>query len=414
MTTSNITFNAYKFWALDLTSYDSSTTYDLREWFKEVRIYESMFTSSMHVDIIIQDPENMLVTLPIVGQETVNIWLQAELNSAEILKLSMKVYSVTDIKTVNETIEYVLQLVTTDFTMNFEEKISRHVSGYGSSIASDIFNESDIDSNKFISVEQSMDEHDLVIPNMSPFRCINWLSSRCHNDTSTSYVFFENNREYMFKSIESFFDESIKYKYRGSGKNVNSYGTMKNQEEENRSLISYKVISRFNVIDNITKGMYASGVMSCDVVHRKVKKTTHSWYEDSEKYQVRKREIKSRLYPLMSKNPNSMLKYYPDNVMLVPHNQLNKYNISDNILKYNYGNQLFDNLKMNIEVSGNTSLAVGDLLEIEIPVKRPGNEVVRDEIYAGKWLIINITHIITRDSYIMSIDVAKDRIGLNL
>ena len=77
-------------------------------------------------------------------------------------------------------------------------------------------------------------------------------------------------------------------------------------------------------------------------------------------------------------------------------------------------NQLFDNLKMNIEVSGNTSLAVGDLLEIEIPVKRPGNEVVRDEIYAGKWLIINITHIITRDSYIMSIDVAKDRIGLNL
>jgi hypothetical protein len=180
------------------------------------------------------------------------------------------------------------------------------------------------------------------------------------------------------------------------------------------SLISYKVISRFDVINNITKGMYASGVMSCDVVHRKVKKTTHSWYEDSEKYRVRKREIKSRLYPLMSKNPTFLLKYYPDNVMLVPHNQLNKYNISDNILKYNYGNQLFDNLKMNIEVSGNTSLAVGDLLEIEIPIKRPGNEVIRDEIYAGKWLIINITHIITRDSYIMSIDVAKDRIGLNL
>ena len=104
MTTPNIKFNAYTFWAFDLISYDSSTIYDLKEWFKEVRIYESMFTSSMHADIIIQDPENMLVTLPIVGQETVNIWLQSELNSAEILKLSMKVYSVTDIKSVNESL----------------------------------------------------------------------------------------------------------------------------------------------------------------------------------------------------------------------------------------------------------------------------------------------------------------------
>jgi hypothetical protein len=420
MTTSNIKFNNYKFLIFELVSYDFSTVYDLKEWFKEVRIYESMFASSIHVDVTIQDAENMLTSLPIIGQENVRIILASGANGNDIgIDLDLlKVYSVSDIKVVNETVEYVLRLVTEDFTSNFSNKISEHVSGSGSSIASYIFD--DLESEKEITIEGSIDEQNLVIPNMTPLRCINWLATRSHNDTSTSYVFFENNRGYVFKSIESFFDNEIKYMYRGSGKNIKSYGTMEDQKEENRSLISYKVISRFDVIDNITKGMYTSSVISCDVVHRKVKKTTHSWYEDSENYRVENRRIKtpngsgSPLYPLMSKTPHGRLKYEPDNVMLVPHNQLNKYNISDNILKYNYGNQLFNNLKMNIEVSGKTSLAVGDLLELEIPIKRPSSAVYLDNMYAGKWLIINITHIITRDSYIMSIDVVKDRIGLEL
>jgi hypothetical protein len=409
-----VKFNAFNFISLMLVNYNGTVNYDLREWFKEVKIYESMFSSAIHIDLTLQDAENILVKLPIIGQETVYLSLETFFNDASPIILETMVYSITDVELVNETIQYVLKLVTQDFTKNFEEKLSKHVSGSGSSIVSDVFNSSNIDSLKDLIVENSTDEQDLVIPNMTPIRCIHWLASRSYNDTSTSYVFFESNREYIFKSIESLFDSVTKYKFQGSGKNLKSYGTPEDQSIENQSLISYKVISRFDVIDNITKGMYTSSVINCDVVHRKVKKTNHSWYDDSEKYRVSNRNIKSQVYPLMSKNPWGTLKYQPENVVFVSHNKLNKYNISDNILKYNYGNQLFNNLKMNIEVSGNTNLAVGDLLELEIPIKQSGGKVYRDDVYAGKWLIVNIRHLITKKSYIMSIDVVKDRIGLEL
>ena len=334
----NTSFNEYRVDYLELSSYNERFKYDLKHQYIDINIYESMFTSSMHVDMKIEDVNNLLGRVPIVGQETLVLRLQTLSNDEEQdwLMLSCKLYSISNITQVNETLQYTLQFVTTDFTVNFEEKISKHVKGSGSSIASDMFDA--IDSDKDLEIENSKDVQDLVIPNMTVFRCINWLTTRSYNDNGSSYVFFENNKKYIFKTIESLFEHDPAATYKAAGKNVRSY-TKEGQSSENKVLISYTVVSKFDVIDNIIKGMYTSSVISCDVVHRKVKKTTHSWYKDSEKYNVKNRSYNDmgggEVYPLISKNPASMVKYKPDIISYVPYNKLNSYNISDNLLKHN-------------------------------------------------------------------------------
>ena len=72
---------------------------------------------------------------------------------------------------------------------------------------------------------------------------------------------------------------------------------------------------------------------------------------------------------------------------------------------------------MSLEISGNTSLSVGDVISLQIPIKEPVgglSDLSLDPLYKSKWLIINITHLITRKSYIMKVDVVTDRTGRSL
>jgi hypothetical protein len=79
--------------------------------------------------------------------------------------------------------------------------------------------------------------------------------------------------------------------------------------------------------------------------------------------------------------------------------------------------QLFENLKIELKVYGNSSISAGDIIGIELPVfveSSTTKDVNTSPTYYGKWLVVSNRHTITVDGYYMVIQAVKDRTAITL
>ncbi len=376
---------------------------DLGSTFVELEIFENIFSSSLSVRATIIDTLDYITLIPIIGQETVELELEMVTESDEDpidpIKLDLVIYNITNIEREGESLSYVLDMTTKDFIVNFEKKIcTGHKDESASSIVRKAFNE--LKSDKGLNLTASDDSQSLVVPNMTPFRAINWLKNKSFSLThSAPYYFFETAKEYRYKPLLEMASASPVKSFSYSIPNS------PNAADEELRILSWNVISKFSVLDNIIDGLYKTKARTVDLVGRTYDQFSYDYWDGSYKPKL----AKNRLQSFGAYN------YSPSNEYLLPENYLNPYQQDKFYLQSKSNEQLFKNFKIKINVFGDTRICCGDVLELifpefMLPEENLGPEP--DKNYSGNWLVVAMKHSFGRREYTTTMELVKDGSGV--
>lgn len=377
-------------------------------------LYEDISSPSLTAKITIVDDTGAINYFPIIGQERVDFSFKTSGSDSEI-NLEFNIVKISDMKdTGPATQAYNLQLVTTDFIRNFETRICETFDGSSVEIGQRCFDK--LGSIKSLSIEQSDDRYEqetaLLIPNMTPFRAMTFLCQKAFSETykSSSYLFFETTNSYMMKPLESFVNAEAKNNFvvgplkNTSSEPITESSGQSDPNQENKKVISYDFESSFDVLNNITKGMYVGNATTVDFITRNSKKLTHSFWDNYSEYQIMNDG------PFQSFDGQSR-KYLPQTNYLVPEKELNGtsiYNQEKIFLRRLFYKQLMNNIKCTITVFGDSDLTLGDMINLQIPLYSSTDSGEIDRYYSGKYLILALRHRLELGRYYLDIELVKD------
>ncbi len=140
----------------------------------------------------------------------------------------------------------------------------------GNPVVNDIYYKYLYDDKQGLSVEETERNERVIIPNLRPFEAIAWLAKRAipNKSSSVNYVYYETMRGSFFVSLNSLVvkPEIFTFVYRAriddpTGVENASAGIIKIQD--------YKFIKQFDKQQNTKRGVYASKLITHDIVTKK-------------------------------------------------------------------------------------------------------------------------------------------------
>lgn len=352
---------------------DTGRSRDITTMVQAFAFYESLFANSMTGNIVLLDSVNVQELLPIVGNEV----LYASYNTSEgVFDLVFDVISIKDIKSKNqETKNYHLELASRSALLNANTKLKRRFTGSSSSIVEDILeNEVGIDPS-FFDIEETIDKVSLLPPSSTPFAFINYLARNIGENVRSAFYLFETSKNHYFASLE-------KMQNLPSVATFNYLDVVDNKSPVNRRILNYTLNSRFDLLENVTNGVYASTVYTHDIINKTLSKTVR-W------------------------NPNwSLLTYRFD---YTPDNKISLHGDIDATSEINrdFINGDFNHNSLLVEIEGNGLLECSDKITINIPSTKSGDNKGNDVVLSGDYVVIKIKHFLANDNYKMVLELNK-------
>ena len=431
--------------------------YDLQELFVNMNIYEDLYGDSVTIDLVLNDSINLPYKAPILGEEYLNFSIFTKSVDGEGNNINpgpMYTVSITDRHLTKDRQQlYILHFTSEQDIVNSNTTVSRSFRGKKiSTIVNTLLNEY-IDpleeGNDFV-IEETEGIENIVIPNWKPFKAINWLAKRAINKKGIpNYLFWESNGITYFKSVESLLTQEVKQKFIFSPI-IASEQKIAQLSKGRIQLDSLEIVNQFNTIRNTENGLYASKLITHDIVKKKIKQHTFGLeraYDDEVKHTDKYMPISptDTYYTVQDRftfapqgdgnnKGDNIQSYYDSKVMFHPkHNQmyaLNTIDLYDNKveewkLKRNALILGLDQIKLHITFSGISYLSVGHTVNITVPStervfeQTPGiiqhPEHLIDKYLSGTYLITALKHMIAWNAgkpvYTMFAEVTKDALA---
>ena len=436
--------------------------FDLIPLFVELTIEESLFRSSLTGSIILADSFNVPEKLPIVGEETLDIDIALSgVDGREgeagihIKPPPMHVNSIDSrYMTKPKAQNFTLDLVSEQLMSSMHSKISKSYSGKRiSDMVSDIYytylNDGSNSSNQ-LNIESTERTESLIIPNLSPLDAISWLSNRAqprNSNNATNYVFFETIDGSSFISINTLSEVEPFWKFIFKPRSDDAAG-VENLAKGIQKINKYYFLKQFDKMQNIEDGFYAAKLITHDIVRKKI--IQHDYIGINSFVGLNHVGV----YPVISNSdvetassgvnrtvyapPDSQFArtnerdlfsmtdgavcFYPKHNQMYAKNSNDLYDNKVETWKLQRNAQLasYDNLTMMIEVSGNSTLRVGQTVTLELPSAEATDgdgqsEYAYDKFLSGIYMITAIKHIFSahkkkdnKVSYTMKIELVKD------
>ena len=224
---------------LIITSPHKKGYVDLKAAWSDFNIYENLFQNYLTADIQIVDGVGLMESLPIIGEETIEIQVKTKgivkqrnpetevtgpfkgsQNEGRI-SLSFRVVKIHNITKLNDQLlTYTLNLVSEEAILNLKKKVRKSaldpaknfepstISKLVERLYKQFFEGNDrIGKIKKLFVEPTKNNTDLIIPNQTPFKAFNFLASRAvakaQHAVGSSFVFYETIRGFFFISLET-------------------------------------------------------------------------------------------------------------------------------------------------------------------------------------------------------------------
>ena len=324
---------------LTITSPNRKGYIDLKAAWSDLNIYEDMFSNCLTGNIQITDGVGLMESVPIIGEETINIKIRtaglkrereedvtgpfAGSQSEGIIELKLRVIKLSNIVKLNEgTITYKLSLVSEEYILNLKQKVKktsldpvslepRRVSDVVRSLYRQYFERGRAGISKKIFIEPTKNPTNLIIPNYTPFRAFNFLAGRAvsagKHAVGSSFVFYENIKGFFFISLETLMagggtgysaeaetaspeelvftapESPVKETYVVQPKRLRAKGdTAKNTAIEMTAVDSYQFSSNFDVLENLKKGMYTNTLLTHDLVRMTYDKLQFDYFAEDD------------------------------------------------------------------------------------------------------------------------------------
>ena len=320
---------------LTLTTPNRKGYINLKAAWSDLNIYEDMFANSLTGSIRLVDGIGLMESVPIIGEETINIKIRtaglkrereenvtgpfAGSQNEGIIDIKFRVVKISDITKLNEgTMTYTLALVSEEYILNLKQKVKktsldpvslepRRVSSVVRSIYKQFFEKGRSGVAKKIFIEPTKNPTNLIIPNYTPFKAFNFLAGRAvsagKHAVGSSYVFYENIKGFFFISMETLMagggtgytaeaetaspeelvytapESPVKETYVVQPKRLRAKGdNAKNVAIEMTAVDSYQFSSNFDVLENIRKGMYTNTLLTHDLVRMTYEKLEFDYF----------------------------------------------------------------------------------------------------------------------------------------
>lgn len=413
----------YSLRSILLTNFDRSEITDIRPVVEKMVISESIMASAVHGYLEIMDTDGLHLELPIFGQEKLEIQYSTE-SSDKYPNIVRKftVYKMGDKVQVNlNSTKYKLYFVSNELIKSESAKIQKSYRNLTiSDIVKDVF--STVGDSSRLVVETTVNTQRIVVPFMSPFKTINWLSTFAVSGTNpnTSYLFFEDQSQFRFTSIDSLVSRSSKATFR----RVPVQNPTVTGELKDRSIQNIVANQMFDTIANLSSGAFGSTVQVYDPVTRNYRTQTFKYDTDfdSKKY--------------LEDGDFKTVGLYTDTAEFLSSDACRKFIItptaqaeSQYIQSKREDNEVFSKkreeslnyrlsqiqqlaqIKISVDVPGDSNLTCGDIIEIVMPSFAIETKQKPDDVYySGRYLIQNVDHVFVGNTYTCKMILLKDSI----
>ena len=440
---------------LDIVS--ASGRISLLPQLSELVIYENIFRPALTATLILLEGHNLPQKLPIVGEETVHIDFGTrdfEDNKIRIKPPPFHVNSVKDREIIKPKAQLLsLELLSEKFMSNSHAKVSRSYKDKRiDEIVTDIHN-TYLDDGNDLYIEKTNRIERCIIPNISPIDAINWLSFRAIPDNSNSntqnvnYLFYETIGGSFFVSMNYLMEKDpillCQLKPRiddARGEIALSVGIL--------NVDTIKFLNTFNKYKNTKRGVYASKLITHDIVKKKIIQHENNYLSDwfgsnhlgnnppisGSDVETKSASVGRTSFAPPKKNHtattdetmlagmvDSRVEFYPKHDRMYStwtgdsyDNKAEDWKLQRNSIG------LFQGVNMYVECIGVSSLRVGQLIHLLVPsTETTGSDKMSDVAYdkslSGNFMVTAIKHIFSVESsggtgieYRMGIELCKD------
>jgi hypothetical protein len=384
-------------------------------------LYEDIQKPSLYAEFQIRDFGNLLQswsTKPeedtsnaLEGAESIVVTVSDPVNTPIIRDYEFGIVSVTN-NSSNPTEMgqvYVIRAISLEHLKNTQKRVMK---GYNDKIEvmiEDIIKNYLDSSKKFTKEDQTKDTALITVPRYNAFKTIDMLRKRAVSKRypNSPYLFYESSDGYNFATIDYIIDNNKK-------KDIKTYTTKTATEvdfddnlrnQQYRNIIDYEVVKSFNTYEKISSGAMALEVFSFDVT---TKSFTQKKYDVKTAKLPQQTDSKGKLYPDKLYDTFSD----PGRSIFLPSSVDVKPTIVENAGEKEIASALFADTVIIIKVAGDTSVTIGEIINVELPSKDDAAKLDRpqfklDAKYSGNYMITKIRHLFSIDEHDMVLEAVK-------
>lgn len=430
--------------------------YDLNPHCQELSIFENIFRPALTATMVLVDSHNMPYKRPIVGEETVDIDIAltgyGDGQDSEVYSIKPPPFHVNSLTARDHFLpkahRFSLNLISEKYMSSIHSKVSRSYNNDKiSTIVADIYYNYLHDETYALTFEPTEVTERVVIPNLSPLDAIAWLSKRAvpENSFSVNYVYYETMHGSFFVSLNSLAKEEPVFTFTQKPRGSDPTG-VENASAGILKINSFEFIKQFDKNENTKMGVYASKLITHDIVTKKIEQHEYGGLEEWDYYnhcgkfpplsnsdvETRSSEIARTTYAPSQFNVteqrslnnmvDSRVEFYPK------HDQMYSINVGDLYdnkveswkLRRNNHICIYNGLSILLKVAGNSALRVGQTVNVILPSPESTDgdkksDSLNDKFLSGKYMVTAIQHVFSRlkpddpkMSYNMKVEVSKD------
>lgn len=391
----------YSLSSISIINY-AGKTIDIKASMIEMDIQSDLFNTCLHGSITIKDSADFQQNVPLVGEEKLTISYKIDKES-EAVEKTFYIYSLVDkIKRGEDGFEYKLNFCSIELLNNRATTLSESFfrSSPDNIVKKCLKNISD----KKLNIEESANTIDYIAPSISPFEIINYMTSRTiskkYPNTGT-YVFFEDMKEFNFKTIDSLIAAEPVAVYSFNHKNQTNISI----DVEFYSVTKWEVIQHYDILDSLNKGAYGVTTRILDPFTRDYGVKTFNILneEDYKKIEHTDKDIKNSLHTSkfnFTSAASSFIKFR------MVYGSEDKENIMG--ARYSQINRITNGYKLTAQIPGNDELRTGDVITLNYLNYSKDEKNQKDLFLQGKYLIVAMRHFFTPSEYQIALELVKD------
>ena len=416
----------------------SGNILNLTKAVQSIDIFEDMFSTSLSGSITILDVDNIAENGPVIGQEYMTLKITTpSLDEQEInfTNSSFAIYKVTVREAISQDTQLLaLSFISPELLRDKRVRVSKSYTDSIDRIVESVLTDARyINTNKDVYIEPTSGIRKIISPNLHPYAFINNLmqESVTAKNSAPYFFFFENLKGIHFKSFDRILSEDSIGEF-----NVGNLASLENKsvnpEKDFSRAIEFQVNSNNDMLLNIQGGMLGSSTIKYNIYNKSYEKLQYNYFIDFEKF--------GRIdeNPLYNNNDidefgNNIGSFGDARIHLHPTtgsgdldtshtNETSSYSYAPNKLNESILfrrakiMELNNAVSITMRINGNTTIAAGQTINLNVPVAGRIHEKENDEYYSGRYLITKLRHSFsqTDKKHEILLTASKDSFGKEL
>jgi len=397
---------------------------DIRDLIKDIKVTESLYSSSLVVTLFILDSIAFLDYLKIAGNEKIELIIERkDISSKSLKQFKLEIYlaEVKDYSNPTPSSKaYTLYCVSKHAYMNNTKVITRAFDKTSSELINSIIT---FDLQSVVDIRNpSTTPIKGIFPRIRPLSAIAWLLRNAYEDSTPNYFYetaksgliFDSYKKILAKDVYETYNNNPNYSYE-------SQISMEELYEEERKKIQKILGQKLNLskYQALANGAFGSTLHTIDIYNKTNPKIEYS-YNNPQTMEILNKN--SPINKLIKTGNRELNEYKTGKNYFISYNSgsygenIKNYHAPTNqsILKAEAYHHNLDTIKQELLLTGDFDLECGMIISLDLLKSADITEEIiaaekhKDETLSGKHLVTGIVHHFSSEGYFMNVTAKKD------